>query len=176
MTIEDLVKATGAPSVEALELEMEALGVTVDELAASQSYQESLKADFTQASALTTTQASTPVKAKRGRKALKVTTAEETAATNKAGEREMSAIAKVTNAKQIEQFEQLATQLVGDADKTSEAIAGLVLNYPGLVNRMAAAKINEGLIDASPGFCWADQTPNLSDRLQAIKESYGETA
>ena len=178
MTIEDLVKATGAPSVEVLESEMAALGVTVDELAASETYQSSLKADFTRASALATTQDATPAKAKRGRKpaALKVTTADAATAANNAGNAQMAAIAAVTNANQLEQFSQLATQLAVNADQTSEAMAELVLAYPGLVNQMAAQKVNAGLANAEPGFCWAAQTPDLNDRLQAIKESYGEVA
>ena len=178
MTIEDLVKATGAPSVGALEAEMEALGVTVDELAASTTYQESLKADFTRASSLTTTQTATPAKAKRGRKpaALKATTADAATAANKAGNAQMATIAAMTNERQLDQFSQLATQLAANAEETSDAIAAMVLAYPGLTNSMAAQKVNAGLANAEPGFCWAAQSPDLNDRIQAIKESYGEIA
>ena len=178
MTIEDLVKATGAPSVEALEAEMAALGVTADELAVTPSYQESLKADFTRASALTTTQDATPAKAKRGRKpaALKATTADAATAANKAGNAQMATIAAMTNANQVQQFGQLAKELAASADEVSDAIAELVLATPGLTNSMAAQKVTAGLANAEPGFCWAAQSVGISDRLQAIKESYGETA
>ena len=178
MTIEDLVKATGAPSVAALEAEMISLGVTADELGASESYRESLKASFAQASALATTQTATPAKAKRGRKpaALKTTTADAATAANKAGNAQMATIAGLTNANQLEQFGQLATQLAGNADQTSDAIAELVLAYPGLVNQMAAQKITAGMATASPGFRWDAQTPDLNDRLQEIVEAYGEVA
>ena len=176
MTIEDLVKETGAPSVSALESEMEALGIDADNLAGSTSYQQSLKAGFATASALATTQDATPAKTKGKRKpaALKLTTAEQVAAVNQAGAADMAAVAKLTNEKQLEEFTALAKNLAASADETSDAIAALALGYPGLVNQMAAQKINEGLANAEPGFCWAGGGADLKDRLKAITEEYGD--
>lgn len=179
MTIEDLVKATSAPSAAALEAEMTALGIDADDLAASASYQQSLKDGFTRASSLATTQAATPTTTKRGRKpaALKVTTAEKAAAVNKAGKEEMTTVASLTNENQLKEFKALAKELAVNADETSDAMTALVLAYPGLVNSMAAQKINEGLATAEPGFRWSAQGVGLKDRLSAIAEDYGaETA
>lgn len=175
MTIDDLVKATGAPSADALEAEMESLGIDADDLAASATYQESLKAGFTKASALATTQDPTPAKGKGKRKpsALKLTTSEQVAAVNKAGLDDMAAVAKLTNENQIKDFTALAKDLAASAEDTSEAIAALVRGYPGLVNQMAAQKINAGLANAEPGFCWADQSVGFSDKLKAIRDEYG---
>ena len=175
MTIEDLAEVTGAPSIAALKAEMEALGIDADDLAGSKSYQESLKAGFAKASALATTQRATPAKTKGKRKpaALKLTTAEHAAAVNRAGAADMATVAKLTNEKQMEEFTALAKDLAVSADETSDAIAALALGYPGLVNQMAAQKITEGLIDASPGFCWADQGCSIGDRLKAITDEYG---
>ena len=179
MTIEELVKATGAPSVAALETEMNALGIDADDLANSKTYQESLKAMFTQSSALATTQDATPTKAKGKRKpsALKTPTADAATAVNKAGNEAMSLVAGLTNAKQLEDFGQLAKELAFSADETSDAIAALLLGYPGLTNQMAAQKVEAGLANAEPGFCWAAQSVDIKDRLKAIVEEYGaETA
>ena len=179
MTIEDLVIATGAPSVAALETEMNALGIDADDLANSKTYQESLKTMFTQASALATTQAATPTKTKSKRKAsaLKATTAEQASAVNKAGNQAMSLVANLTNARQLEDFGQLAKELALSADETSDAMAALLLGYPGLTNQMAAQKVEAGLANAEPGFCWAAQSADIKDRLKAIVEEYGaETA
>ena len=175
MTIEDLVKATGAPSVDALKAEMTALGIDADNLAGSTSYQQSLKAGFTQASALATTQDATPAKTKGKRKpsALKTTTAEQVAAVNNAGSEAMATVAKLTDEKQLQEFTALARDLAARAEETSDAITALALGYPGLVNQMAAQKINAGLANAEPGFCWADQGAGLCDRLKAISEEYG---
>ena len=94
MTIEELAKATGAPSAAALEAEMKELGVDAEDLAGSESYQQSLKDRFAKASALTTTQEATPAKTKGKRKtsALKATTANNAASANKAGNAQMATI------------------------------------------------------------------------------------
>ena len=174
MTIEDLVTATGAPSADALKAEMTALSITAEELAASTIYQKSLKDEFTRASSLATTQTATPTTAKRGRKpaALKLTTAEKAAAVNKAGKEEMTTVASLTNENQIKEFKALAKDLAASADQTSDAIAGLVLAYPGLVNSMAAQKVTAGVVDAPPGFCWADESDWLSTQLKEVVEEY----
>ena len=174
MTIEDLVTATGAPSADALKAEMTALSITAEELAASTIYQKSLKEGFTRASSLTTTQSATPTTTKRGRKpaALKLTTAEKAAAVNKAGVAEMTTVAKLINENQIKDFKALAKDLADGADKASDAIAELVLATPGLTNQMAAQKITAGVIDTSPGFCWADESDWLSAQLKEIVEEY----
>ena len=179
MTIEDLVVATGAPSVAALEAEMLSLGVDADELANSKTYQESLKTMFTQASALTTTQDAMPTTVKRGRKpaALKITTADAAKAANKAGKDEMITVAARTETNQLKEFKVLAQELALSADETSDAMAALLLGYPGLTNQMAAQKVNAGLANAEPGFCWSAQSVGIKDRLKAIVEEYGaETA
>ena len=174
MTIEDLVKATGAPDADALNAELTALSITAEELEASPTYQKSLKDGFTRASSLATTQSSTPTATKRGRKpaALKLTTAEKASAVNKAGKEEMTTVASSINENQIKEFKALAKDLAASAEDTSDAIAGLLLAYPGLVNSMAAQKVTAGVIDASPGFCWADESDWLSAQLKEIVEEH----
>lgn len=173
MPIQDLVVKLGAPNEDALLAAMDSFGLSVDDLATSSDNQQFFKDYFAKASAMTTTQESAPVKQKRGRKALKNITEDKANSANEIGNAKMALVTEKIQATQRAEFKQLAKDLTEGADNQSDAIAALMLAYPGFTAQMAAEKINQGLNNQTPGFRLDIHRSNPDDALQEALEELG---
>lgn len=173
MLIQDLVVKLGAPNEAALSAAMDSFGLTIDDLNNSPDYQNSLTDFFSQASAIATTETAAPVKAKRGRKALKNVTEDKAKSANDVGKAQMELVTKKIETAQVANFKEYAKELTISADKQSDAIAAIALAYPGFVDQMAAEKIDQGLNNQTPGFRGNIQSSNPDDALQEAIEDLG---
>lgn len=171
MTLTELTKVVGAPNEDALRMELDSLGVTVQEVAGSADHQELLKGYFADkgASSLAVAQESAPVKAKRGRKPKSAASAIENAqAQSSAGSTQLTAQLAGVSGQAMTELRDLGQGLSTFSEQVSDAAAKMILATPGYIDQMTAAKVAEGAKNRKGSFRHAEALGGAPNEISGI--------